>query len=66
MGNALSHIEDLAADIRTLDAQRKAKRFTMQSFLRSASERGHSLSELAKASGLTREGVRYLIGRQHA
>lgn len=64
MGNALSHIEELAADIRILDAQRKAKKFTLQSFLRSANERGHSLGELSRASGLTREGVRYVIGRQ--
>ena len=29
--------------------------------IRAASEAGHSLSEIGKASGLTRNGVRYVI-----
>jgi len=61
MGKLLSQVESAARDYHEVTAELEDARKALRGVMHVAHEEGISMNKIAKAAGLTREGVRYAL-----
>lgn len=64
MGRLLSDVQSAGASYHELETQLGQARAELRQRMELAHSEGISMSKIANAAGFTREGVRYLLGRQ--
>lgn len=64
MGQLLSGVQAAGERYHELEAELKVARSNLRYSMRTAHNEGISMAKIAAAAGVTRQGVRYLLGRQ--